>query len=244
MQTLPWEELGKSLRITDELRAALGDSYVDFSRSFSHLVGSFEDPSISLLTMPPVVSQMPGPEFFNATQLLNVITIEKPNTELAEQEELASEQIRQETEEALEPLLANLDPSLVRLWRGAQAALVSRNPDRIRHFVTSLRELFTHVLHRLAPDDEVHAWSTSPEHFSQGRPTRRARLLYICDPIDHHAFRQFVEKDVTLVLEFLSLFQRGTHEVDVSYTEPQLLALRVRMESVIRFMLEVNRCRM
>lgn len=42
------------------------------------------------------------------------------------------------------------------MWQGAKSALNSTdNPDYARHCAVSLRELFTHVIHRLSPDDEI-----------------------------------------------------------------------------------------
>lgn len=240
LSTFPWEEVGSVLRITGELRASLSSSYLDFSRSYSQLFQSLEELPLGVLSFPPVVSELPATEFFNASDLLKTISTEEPDRELPEQEERAREEILEETEGALETLLANLDGGLVELWHGANQALVSDNPDRIRHFTTSLRELFTHILHQLAPDDKVRAWSTAPGHFSDGRPTRRARLLFVCKPVDHGPFHQFVDKDVAAVLEILDLFQRGTHEMTTPFSQAQLAALKVRMESAIRLMLELS----
>ena len=133
-----------------------------------------------------------------------------------------------------------MDDSLVQLWEGARGAFDSSNPDRVRHFAVSLRELFTHVLQQLAPDDKVRQWSTSPDLFSDNRPTRKARLLFICRDISNGSFIDFIEKDIAAVLELVKLFQRATHQVIVPYTEAQLEALMIRMESSIRFMLEIS----
>jgi len=96
------------------------------------------------------------------------------------------------------------------------------------------------VLHQLAPDNEIQGWSSSPEHYHEGKPTRKARLLFICRHINQMPLVKFVEKDIDAAIEFLNLFQRGTHAVDVQYTPAQLTALTVRMDSILRFILEVS----
>jgi len=137
-------------------------------------------------------------------------------------------------------LLAMRFPHLVELIQGARAACTSKQADYVRHFTTSLRELFTQLLHRLAPDDSVKVFSTSADDFQNGRPTRSVRLRYICREINHCKFTDFVKKDVAAALAFVDLFQSGTHEVTSSYTPVQLRALMARMEGLLQFLLEIT----
>jgi len=55
-------------------------------------------------------------------------------------------------------LLQQVDPGLARPYIGARDALYGNNADRARHILSSLRELWNHLLRRLAPDDLVAAW--------------------------------------------------------------------------------------
>lgn len=112
--------------------------------------------------------------------------------------------------------------------------------DRVRHLCSSLRELLTQVLHRVAPDAEVRAWSKSPEDFCNGRPTRKTRLRFICRNVaDGGRFGVFVEKDIDSVLAVWKVMEAGVHEVSQPYTKRQMKALSVRIEAAIRLLLEV-----
>jgi hypothetical protein len=130
-------------------------------------------------------------------------------------------------------------PELVGLLDGARPAFASNHTDYQRHFITSLRELFTHVLQQLAPDDQVRRFSTDAKDFPNDRPTRNVRLRYICRGINDERFGKFVEKDVAAMLALVDLFQGGTHAVTCSYTEQQLRALLVRAEGLVHFLLEI-----
>lgn len=55
-------------------------------------------------------------------------------------------------------LLQQVDPGLARPYIGARDALYGNNTDRARHILSSLRELWNHLLRRLAPNDLVAAW--------------------------------------------------------------------------------------
>src|SRR5205085_10139156 len=129
------------------------------------------------------------------------------------------------------------DTALLRLREGARQALRSTNPDRVRHFATSLRELMTYVIHKLSPDEELRAWSTSAEDFFNHRPTRKARLRFIARKVAHGPFTDFVQKDIEATLAVFSLFHAGTHAINSELTEAQLTALQAKVESAIYFML-------
>jgi hypothetical protein len=147
------------------------------------------------------------------------------------------EEISEEIAEVLPVLLSKLNPKLLRLWEGATHARRSSNPDRIRHFATSLRELMTHVMHQLSPDEEIRGWSTSTTDFADNRPTRKARLRFIARDINHGPFTDFIEKDIQATLATFNLFHAGTHGIDSSLTEAQLAALQAKVESALYFMI-------
>ncbi|HEY0323474.1 MAG TPA: hypothetical protein VGC66_21130 [Pyrinomonadaceae bacterium] len=229
--------IGSALGIPFDRRAVLGDKFGDFSNVYRDLFQSFETTRADILALPPILSRLPTVEYYNGVNLVRATSIaEAEETE----EDYVRDEIEAETENALEKFLIDLHPPLAQMLSGARQALRSDNPDRVRHFSTSLRELFTHVLHRLAPEDEVRAWSNSPQHYDKGHPTRRARLLYISRGINQKPFDAFVQKDIDAALEFLNLFQRSTHEVVVEYTPVQLRALEVRMDSTLRFLFEIS----
>lgn len=94
-------------------------------------------------------------------QLLNRHAIESiyphrsGSAEYKEQLSHEAEEIENSVEEGLEAQLETLNPSLVTIWRGACERVRTKGDDWIRHAMVSLRELSTHVLHLLAPNDEI-----------------------------------------------------------------------------------------
>jgi hypothetical protein len=138
------------------------------------------------------------------------------------------------------PSLEALKPGLVRMLHGAREALASKNPDRVRQFVISNRELLTHVLHALAPDKEVKLWIPSPDLVENGRPTRRARLLYIARHINHEPFAEFVEADVAAAVATFKLLHKGAHEIEAGFTDSQAIALLQKVELTILFLLKIG----
>jgi hypothetical protein len=97
-------------------------------------------------------------------------------------------------------------------------------------------------VHRLAPDDEIKAWSTDREHYHDSRPTRRARLLYICRRFSCDPLTKFVENDVKAALTLVESLNAGTHVVESKLTTSQLEAIVYRMESLALFLLKVSKC--
>ena len=64
--------------------------------------------------------------------------------------------------------------------------------------------------------------------------------MYICRDINIGPFQKFVQKDVAATIEFINLFQEGTHKVTSSFTEQQLLALKAKTESTLTFLMEIG----
>lgn len=96
------------------------------------------------------------------------------------------------------------------------------------------------MIHILAPDEQIKKWSNDSSLYDKGKPTRKARLLFICRNISNDPLSKFVEKDVSATVEFLRLFQEGTHAITASFSEHQLIALKARAESTLKFLLEID----
>jgi hypothetical protein len=156
----------------------------------------------------------------------------------------APEPLREEvSEEARATLLSLLEdrwPQLLPLWRGARQALDSSNPDRVRHYIVSYREILTHLIHSLAPDEQVLGWEGGkPDDLHDGRPTRRGRLMYISRNIERRNFGAFVVKDVDAALAVLRLFNKGTHALKTDFSARDLIELQIRADNLLLFLLKV-----
>ena len=107
-------------------------------------------------------------------------------------------------------VIASIDVQLLPMYQGAIDAITSNNVDHVRHATTSLRELFTQILHKLAPDEAFFKWNQDELNLDNGRPTRKGRLLNICRNINCDPFKAFVDQDILAALAFLDLVQKGT----------------------------------
>lgn len=231
-----WNDLEKSVfHKTGELSGAL-ESFNILTENFNSLVHSFSAKDFDIIDFPPFVSGLPPVEILTSSDLINTISRDETEEYVEDADALESE-MREDIESSLEELLVYVNPEIKRLWLGAKESLSSTNPDKKRHVVVSLREMLTHILHGIAPDNEVSKWISKPSHYHEGRPTREARLLYVCRDINHGPFKQFVTKDVDSHIKFIRLFQRGTHEIDINFTDQQLKTLIVRSEALARFLL-------
>jgi len=140
----------------------------------------------------------------------------------------------------IQSYLPKVDVRLFKMWKGAIEAYYSYNSDKVRHFSTSIRELFTHLIHILAPDVAIKRWTADPAHYYEGRPTRKARLLFICRNLNNASFTTFVKKDVEATIAFIDVFQKGTHDIDPVFSENHLLAIKSKAENTLKFLLEIH----
>jgi hypothetical protein len=85
----------------------------------------------------------------------------------------------------------------------------------------------------------VKAWTPDPTDYHQGRPTRKARLRYITRNL-HVVFGGFLQADVHAAIEFLEIFQKGTHDLESKLTLEEIALLRTRVEGLLRFLLVIH----
>jgi len=206
---------------------------IDLTTTFSKLTRSYRGVIECLPSIPethvPFIAKYPPVEYS-----LEVDVLERISTHEAEESKV-------EGLPSVDDELASFDDQLLILINGARESLRSNNPDRARHVTTSVRELYTHISHGLAPDDEIRKWSTDDNHFHNNRPTRRARLLYICRKFSCDPLTNFVEDDVRAALTLIDSLNAGTHVVQSKLTEFQLEAIVYRMEALALFLLRISR---
>ncbi len=190
------------------------------------------------LAIPPVgawLREAPGVEIFSASRAAAVVvgTVQDDPPAAVERLEIAALRV--------EPLLSRVNPQLIQLYQGAAGAIVRAGPDATRHMATSLRELLTHVLHTLAPDEALQNWSgRQPGDFVNGRPTRAARIRYILRRLLGTSYAQFVSEDVARTIDLMQLLHGDTHRLGHSLdTAGQRIVLR-RVEGVIAILLEAE----
>ena len=150
-------------------------------------------------------------------------------------------EIEQETTGCIS-LLQRMDPALARPYVGARDALQGNNADRSRHILTSLRELWNHLLRRLAPDDLVMQWVPRDghrEYFHEGRPTRRTRVLYICRDLNHDPLTEFIVQDTSALVKLIDLFNR-VHDLETELTDEQLRAIILKTDSWLMYILQIS----
>jgi hypothetical protein len=205
-----------------------------FTRSYDSLIDAVAT-TASLAPHLPLITSSPPVEYYRQVELLKSVTTSE---EQASDVDVVDAELTASLPKA-DVLLVAFDPSLQPLLAGAHESLRDDNPDRVRHVTVSLRELLNHVLHRLAPDEQVQEWARDRGLVDVGRPTRRARLLYICRSMECDALGKFLEQDAQSTLALMNALNSGTHVVTSQLTCGQLRALVLRMESLLVFLLQI-----
>ena len=229
--------LGAAINAAASLQESLRLDLDKFTISYKNLVDFTDDQPSIIETLKPDIIQYPSREIFREAELLEQITVPEDEQVVLEEYEV----ITIPEERTLEDRLGEINSDLLNLLQGARAALSADNPDRARHVTVSLRELIGRVLHQFAPKDKIKAWSTDHSYYDEeGKPTRRARLLYICREINSDPLSKFVDVDVKSVLTLIQVLNAETHVIPCRLTDRQLQALVGRTESCLQFLFCLN----
>ena len=212
--------------------------------SFDSLAPRFRDLTLStgslkdLTALPSFVMPSASRELVMAAHTLT--TLSSDDGEVGENEQVVLADSQEATSDAQE-LLYQVDPALARAYRGAREALRSGSVDRARHVLASLRELWNHLLRTLAPDESVLPWATGRgnELTQNGKPTRRARVLYICREINHEPLSDFLDSDTKAFLEYIQFLNR-VHQLEPGLSDQQLKTLLLRSDLWLTFTIQVS----
>ena len=229
--------LGTAINAAVPLQESLSRNLDRFTANYRKLVDFTDHQSPIIEVLEPDIIQYPSREVFREAELLEQITVPEDEQVVLKEYEV----ITIPEERTLEDRLGEINSDLLNLLQGARAALNADNPDRARHVTVSLRELIGRVLHQFAPKDKIKAWSTDHSYYDEeGKPTRRARLLYICREINSDPLSKFVDVDVKSVLTLIQVLNAETHVIPCRLTDRQLQALVGRTESCLQFLFCLN----
>ncbi len=233
----------------DAMRKAMAlpePAFLKFQDVISNVTSTYEKLAASIRVLPEVTYlptfALPGAtrEVFITGYALDTIWIPgKPEDEEDASVVQLIAEVEQETSGCI-GLLQAVDPALARPYIGAHDALRGRNADRARHILSSLREFWNHLLRHLAPDEHVLSWISTEDKdlLHDGRPTRRARVLYVCRSVNHDPLTDFVVQDTRALVKLVEFFNR-VHELDPELTDEQLRALLLRTDSWLTYILQI-----
>ena len=148
--------------------------------------------------------------------------------------------IKENLEKELYELLGSHGEGYLERLKGAKQASCGDNPDKVRHTVTSLRELSTHILHDLSPDEKIKQWSNSKEDFVDGHPTRKCRLAYIFRNREHSMVSPLINNDIKFIVDLFYLLNKGTHELIPMLDKNELDCLINKTESTLFLLLKCS----
>ena len=246
---IDWKHAGSLLEINPSRQTALVRSHARLSRSLADVIAHLKPCDEDVEESSGTVAAASAEVFIAAETVASVSPSINRHCRSCENGSLA--QIGQgnilwpsgltidSDNTTLESHLQSLHPGLPKMLEGARQALRSDNPDRVRHFHNSLRELSTHVLHHLAPTEKVSGWTQDPKDYSQTGPTRHARVRYIARGISTKPFATFIESDIKACVALFDLLNAGTHALEFEATTDQCRMVFFRVEQMLLFLFNI-----
>ena len=261
LQKSAFESITKRLDVSEQLLAAVDfssirkslsmpqpDPYLGIRNSINEITDTYAKLAKSIRTyadvarLPQFVLPSVAREVLATSYAANVILPHKRNVDphLSEFKLCAETEIEEE-HWACVVLLENINTDLVTIYEGAYLALQGENPDRQRQFLSSLRELYNHLMRELAPDTQVLQWINGDQALlHNGKPTRKARISYVVREISDGPLADFSTADTQAFVELWTVFNR-VHELKPKFSEQQLQALWLKANSWLTYILKLLR---
>lgn len=216
-------------QIMTRYEANLLSSFGEALTSYQGLMAEVS-PLTTFSALPEVVRYFPAVEMRNTSLAINRVF----NLEPVQPSDEVSIEISHEGELIL--WLGDLDAAFPDMLIGAEQSAYSENVDRCRHFAASHRELLTHLLHLLSPDDQVKNWTSDSNYYENGKPTRRTRLLFIAR---NYQSANFVEFFVENFLTQMKMLNADEHRKAHDYLQGDLLFLHSQFLATLKFLMRI-----
>lgn len=223
-----WTSVPNFDKLLEDALSSLSDSYADIFSSLAKEAEIF--PSV-----PDFVVTLPPRDMVIKTEIIASRSLEY-NPDRAPIDLADPAYARDDVDQ----MLAELDLELVSMLDEVYETIAGNTIGRKRHVCASLRELSTHVVHRLSPDGEVQKWNSKTEFYKDGRPVRRLRLMYICRHIANGAFTDYLNKTISMHVELLDTLNE-VHAVSPKLDDFQLRLLLTDAIGMLRFLLRTGR---
>lgn len=241
MAGIDFEAIRSRFQIEMPLISGLESSIAHVAASYGGLAESLHDIS-DITRLPAFVLPGATREIYTTSFAIETLRpLDERDEEDAETEIQLVAEVEMETSGCI-ALLQQVDPGLARPYIGARDALHGNNADRARHILSSLRELWNHLLRRLAPDESVAAWipgiTNQKDLLHEGKPTRRARVLYVCWELNNDPLTDFLMHDTRALVKLIELFNR-VHELETELTDEQIRAILLKTDSWLMYILQI-----
>lgn len=183
--------------------------------------------------------------FITDLEVLNIISTEELKNSLIDN--LTDEQIDEKENilnENLIPLLSELN--LENLWIGADEALNSDNPDKLRHCLISLRTILEYLIDdKLAPinelkedemfKDEFKRYHKGKQEIEFVKIYRSKKIEYFTSKFKFGFLEEFTKKDIQYICDCYSILC-NVHQPNIGITENQVRSLKVKTGITIWFL--------
>lgn len=234
-------EIGSCTNASAKIISHIENQSLQLTKSYAELMKGVTISEMNVLTVHPYVTELPPKNYLSEVNFIESISISKP-LKFEEKQNLDNELIGKVGEE-IEFMLKKIDPELLNLYKGARHVLQKKGPDYKRHLSISMRELYREITKKLASDDEIKKWTNSRNYFIEGqnkKPTRRAKIEFICRNLKNNPFNYTLDKGVDSVIWYIDLLGKGSHNKILNLDDFQMEKLMCKIETIIFTILKVG----
>jgi hypothetical protein len=131
--------------------------------------------------------------------------------------------------EHIEPMLTELN--IIDIWRGALISLESKNPDKLRHCLISMRTILEYLIEKLAPQNLFK---------EQGKKRRKKQIEHFTNRISFGILEKFTIDDIVLVTDCYEELC-SVHCINTPLSSNQTKILLLKTAIIVWLFLDIDR---
>jgi len=184
-----------------------------------------------------LLEELPTVSVYNAASFVKSIKNIEPDEIINEEKEL-SEHYSKNAVSNIDLIFKELDNDLQKLWLETKSAYFGNYLGNERHCMFCMRELFTQLIHRFAPDEQILTWTSESKYFDKGKPTRRARIDFIYRNLNNNFMLEFIKSDIDFTLKINDFLQKA-HSTEIPLNKIHKKNIFIKFVSSISMIIEI-----
>ena len=214
------------IEIDDVTRSLVEYETGRLNRAYAGFTASIVNRPEWLATAPDFARRAPGDMIFTQARFVHTVTSHDDVDESAANEIWAG--VQAETLAYIEAVLPELNPNLMKSWRGAWDTAKRRGPDWPRHSASSIRFLLIEVLTMVAPPDKINKAELPKGFVKDGQIQRPGQIHWLCEPLKNRSYGKVVRADLDSAMTIVSAMNEAVHEDDSEELEEAFRTMAVR----------------
>ena len=211
LQTLPFTDIARSLRLSEKARQSFATEFLDVTVAYRDYISRIDTSTMKVVALPSKLIGMPAIGYNDELRFVTSISV-PGRTGLHKPVNVTGRPFYERKNNTVREILGEIDPGLVVFWDEARKEGMSSSPAKGKYVCSALRTVMSEFLSALSsPVEAMKAHGDDPDiAATKGKGSRLKAQVRDIVGVDDPAFSSVIEEEVAFLMTCL---HKGDHGV-------------------------------